>query len=200
MNRIARLAAAAALALPMAAGAQVDYVGVLKPPRDLRFAPGAYAITTPATAGPAWFDADHGQRLTLGYKYSRYFSVEGELVDPGRAAGDPFASSPGVAGGFRAPGFGVDTIATLPIWRLSLYGRVGAFRGDALHGPLQPANPYLLGDAARGTRWRAGLGMRYDFTRSLGIKAELERQSPFASPFAPEGEADQFSVGLSWRF
>jgi hypothetical protein len=190
-----RLVILMAAALPLSAGAQSNYLGVLKPPRD--FLAGAYSFSGPAAAVNAP-GIDPGQRLTLGYKYSRYFSVEGELVDPGRAALDPFASPASLAGGVRSTGFGVDTIATLPVWRFSFYVRVGAFRGDALHGPLQP--PSLLADGVKGTRWRAGLGMRYDFTKSLGIKAELERQSPFAAPFAPEGEADQFSVGVSWRF
>lgn len=193
-----RLMACLAAALPLAAGAQSDYLGVLKPPRDHPFVAGAYSFSGPAATASA-LSPDPGQRLTLGYKYSRYFSVEGELVDPGRGLADPFATTANLANGLRSPGFGVDTIATLPLWRFSLYGRVGAFRGDALHGPLQAA-PYALGDPARGTRWRAGLGMRYDFTSSLGIKAELERQSPLASPFTPEAESDQFSVGLSWRF
>jgi hypothetical protein len=50
------------------------------------------------------------------------------------------------------------------------------------------------------TRVRYGLGMRYDFTKSLGIRAELERYSPLGSPVAGELETDLFSVGLMWRF
>jgi hypothetical protein len=35
---------------------------------------------------------------------------------------------------FRSTGFGVDTIAMLPLWRFSFYGRMGAYRGDARGG------------------------------------------------------------------
>ena len=58
----------------------------------------------------------------------------------------------------------------------------------------------LTDNAARGARWRYGLGMRYDFTKALGIHAELERYSPLGSPLQADSDADLFSVGLAWRF
>ena len=39
-----------------------------------------------------------------------------------------------LASAFRSTGFGVDTVATLPLWRFSFYGRMGAYRGDARNG------------------------------------------------------------------
>ena len=51
-----------------------------------------------------------------------------------------------------------------------------------------------------GTRWRYGLGMRYDFTKAFGIHAELERYAPVGSAFSPETESDLLSVGVKWRF
>jgi len=42
--------------------------------------------------------------------------------------------------------------------------------------------------------------MRYDLTKSLGIRAEMERYSPLGSTTGGEPEADLFSVGLMWRF
>jgi OmpA-OmpF porin, OOP family len=58
----------------------------------------------------------------------------------------------------------------------------------------------LLGDgAARSTRVRYGLGMRYDFSKAFGIHAELERYSPLGSPVAGEPDSE-VSVGVAWRF
>ncbi|MND00468.1 hypothetical protein D3C83_190980 [compost metagenome] len=55
--------------------------------------------------------------------------------------------------------------------------------------------------ATRGTRLRYGLGLRYDLTRSLGVRAELERNASLRDPLVSEIESgDQVSVGLSWRF
>jgi hypothetical protein len=177
-----------------------DYVGTLKVPQSTFTPAGIYSFSAPP--GLDSIPAEGGLRFKLGYKYSRYFAVEGEVVDFGRpGAADPFANPASLASAFRSPGFGVDTIAMLPLWRFSFYGRMGAYRGEARNGfgssvALLPTDPY-----ARGTRLRYGLGMRYDFTRSLGVRAELERNAPFGSPFASETDAaDQVSVGVTWRF
>jgi OOP family OmpA-OmpF porin len=189
-----RLLALALAALPVGALAD-DYLGTLKPPRT---GLGMYSFAaTPATTFSP-FTTENGYRLKLGYKYSRYLAVEGELVDFGRMS-DPFSNPAHLASAFRSTGFGVDTVATLPLWRFSFYGRLGAYRGDARNG-FGAYSTSLLGDqAARGTRMRYGLGMRYDFTKALGVRAELERYSPPGS-LTPETEADQFTVGVSWRF
>ena len=186
-----------AFALPGAVLAS-DYVGTLKAPQSSLTPAGAYSFSTaPVLEGQS---ADNGMRMKLGYKYSRFFAVEGEVVDFGRVQ-DPFANPGNLASAFRSTGFGVDTIAMLPVWRFSFYGRMGAYRGDArgVFGshPLQLAGEQFT----RGTRLRYGLGLRYDFTKSLGVRAELERHSPLGSPLATEVDAaDQFSVGVSWKF
>jgi hypothetical protein len=184
--------------LPLAASA--DYLGTLRAPQS-GFAPaGIYMLAVDAPP-PALSRPDNPYRLRLGYQYSRYFAVEGEFVDFGARAADVFANPASLATGLRSTGFGVDTIAMLPLWGFSFYGRLGAYRGDARGGLGWHSTSLLPDPASRGARWRYGLGMRYDFTRSLGIRAELERHSPLHGSMAPEIEpADQLSVGLSWRF
>ena len=113
---------------------------------------------------------------------------------------DPFANPASLASAFRSTGFGVDTVATLPLWRFSFYGRMGAYHGDRNNFATY-ATTLLNDPTARGTRWRYGLGMRYDFTPSLGVRAELERHSlNMGAPMAGDVEGEQLSVGLSWRF
>jgi len=189
---------------PVAATGQQDYFGPLKPPPQSSLSPtGLYSFTTSsALDSPPAFGIDNGYRTKLGYKASRYFAVETEYVDFGRAPTDLFASPGNLASQFRSTGFGVDTIAMLPLWRFSLYGRMGAYRGDARGGFGYGSTALLPADQfTRGARWRYGMGMRYDFTKSLGVRAELVRHSPFGSSLASEiDSADQFSVGLSWRF
>jgi len=193
-----RLLVVAVASLSLAAIAD-DYLGTLKPPQS-SLTPGLYSFATGPASGPASsLYSDNSVRLKLGYKYSRYLAVEGEFIDFGRNPADVFASPGNLASAFRSTGFGVDTIATLPVWRFSFYGRMGAYRGD--RNGFGPYSTALLGDSAtRGTRLRYGLGMRYDFTKAFGIRAEFERHSPLGSQIASEVEADQFSVGVSWRF
>lgn len=201
MTRRAPWAFAVIALVPLGAAAQANYLGMLKPPRDaLAETRGVYSFATPLYGLTPRLDSDNGYRLKLGYKYSRYFAVEGELVDTGRPASNPFSGPGSLAPSFRGTGFGLDTVATLPLWGVSFYGKLGAYRGEGRSNGFGAYTPPLLGDPFRGTRLRAGLGVKYDFSRTLGVRAELERQSPLGASFAGDGEGDQFSVGLRWRF
>jgi len=194
---------AALLAGFAATVASADYVGTLKLPGAPSASSGFYAFSASAPTGtvPSFSAAatnDPTYRVKLGYKYSRYFAVESEYVDFSNASGGVFANPAVLSSAFRSTGFGVDTIATLPLWRqFSFYGRLGAYSGSR---NIFSANPVsLLGDSTR-ARVRYGLGMRYDFTKAFGIRAELERYSPLSTPLTGEPESDVFTVGLSWRF
>ena len=196
------LAALALASLPLVAWGE-DYFGVLKPSKSGLTAPrGFFSIASePVNPFTPARGAESGVRLKLGYQYSRFFAVEGQFVDFGRMPADVFSGPGNLASAFRSTGFGVDTVATLPVWRsFSFYGRMGAYRGDARNA-FAAYSTSLLGDSAsRGTRLRYGLGMRYDFTKAFGIRAELERYSPLGSPLASDADADLFTVGLMWRF
>lgn len=180
---------------------QANYLGMLRAPQSvLNAGPGVYTFASPTLLGLSPTLADNGYRLKLGYRANRYLAFEGEYVDYGRVT-NPFASPASLDSGFRSTGFGVNTVATLPVWsKLSLYGRFGAYRGEA-RPAFAPSYASLLADgASRGTRVRYGLGLRYDFTKAFGIRAELERYSPLGSPLASDTESDLFSVGVMWRF
>lgn len=173
-----------------------DYVGTLKAPQSTLTPTGMYSFASePAAPGLA----PDPFRFKLGYKPSRYFAVEGEVVDFGKVE-DPFRSPADLSSQFRSTGVGVDTIAMLPLWRFSLYGRMGAYRGDARAGYGWHPMPLADNPFTRNTRLRYGLGLRYDFTHSFGVKAELERNSPLRDPLADLESGEQLSVGLSWRF
>ena len=194
MKRVVAIAIASML--PSAALAE-NYLGVLRAPQSSLSPTGLYSFASGPTGVASL--APEGYRLKLGYKYSRYLAVEGEFTDFSRPA-DVFSNPANLASAFRSTGFGVDTVATLPVWRLSFYGRMGAHRGER-NGFNAYTASLLPESVARNTRWRYGLGVRYDFTKSLGIRAELERYSHgLGSPFAGDADADQLSVGLSWRF
>jgi opacity protein-like surface antigen len=202
MKSTKSLFALAFAAVPALAAAG-DYLGTLKAPQSGFVPSGLYSfanipLQTGATSSAVL--GDPTLRLKLGYKYSRYLAVESEFVDSTRPAADPFASPGNLTSAFRSTSYGVDTIATLPIWRFSFYGRMGAYRGD----PRNAFGTYstsLLGDTGTRSHWRYGLGMRYDITKSLGVRAEMERYSLMGgSSFNNEPEADQISLGVSWRF
>ena len=200
-----RILLAAALASIAIAATAEDYVGGLKPPKSSEAAhTGFVSFSSEPVASFAAprlnAVGDGGYRLKLGYQYSRFFAVESQYVDFGRTSGDFLATSSNLGSAFRSTGYGVDTVAMLPWRAFSFYGRLGAYRGESRNAFAQYSTS-LLGDAnSQRTRWRYGMGVRYDFTKSLGIKAELERYSPLGTPLEAQAETDLVSIGLSWRF
>ncbi|MEO5694436.1 MAG: outer membrane beta-barrel protein [Usitatibacter sp.] len=194
---------ALAFAILPAIASAADYFGMLKLPESSLIRNGPYLFSSPANPFdiPS-FAAEKSVRLKLGYKYSRHFAIESEYVDFSRNTSSVFASPGNFASQFRSTGFGVDAVAILPVWRFSFYGRMGAYRGDARGGFGLSSTALLPADQmARGSRLRYGVGVRYDFNKALGIRAELERNAPLGSMLASEAEvADQITVGLSWRF
>jgi len=194
---VTRFFALAIAFLPAAALAD-DYLGVLRVPPSEAAPRGAFTAFD-SVPSPTFGATADGYRMKLGYRYTRNFSVEGEFSDYTRPI-DPFANPASLASAFRSTGFGLDTVATLPLWRFSFYGRMGAYHGDRNNFATY-ATTLLNDPTSRGTRWRYGLGMRYDFTAALGVRAELERHSmSLSQPMAGDVDTDQVSVGLSWRF
>jgi hypothetical protein len=196
---MAHKAVIALIAGVLPGAALADYVGTLRAPQSTLTPAGMYSFIT-SSAPVALGTVDNIYRVKLGYKPSRYFAVEGEVIDFGRAE-NPFQGPADLASQFGSTGFGVDTIAMLPVWRFSFYGRMGAYRGDARGGYGWHPMPLAENQFTRGTRLRYGLGLRYDFTKSLGVKAEVERHSPLGANLLTDVDSgDQVSVGVSWRW
>jgi hypothetical protein len=192
-----RWIAAVALALAPVAQAAGDYVGVLRPPAG----PAALAIPEPGfywpSSGPldtrlASPVASEGFKLKLGYRYSRYLSVESGYADVGPSPlGAAYAGA-----GARSREFRMDTVGSVPLWtHAELYGRFGAWR--ATGGASLIA---MDGVGRPGAGLRYGLGLKYDVTRRLGIRAEMERVAPVDRWGPREAESDQVSFGVTWRF
>jgi len=80
-----------------------------------------------------------------------------------------------------------------------VYGRFGLYRGES-RPIFAPYATSLMADGNRGTRMRYGLGVSYDFTKALGLRADLERFSSLGHPLPTESDGDQISVGVQWRF
>ncbi|APV49069.1 hypothetical protein BWI17_04860 [Betaproteobacteria bacterium GR16-43] len=191
----------ALLAVAASTAAMGNYVGTLRAPQAfLTMESSPYAFSAPGTFGVMPSLTDPGFRLKLGYQATRYLSIESEFVDFGRPGASPFQSPANLSSQFRSTGFGVDAVASLPMWnKFSLYGRLGAYRGDS-RPMFAPYTASLMVDSGRGTRMRYGLGASYDFTKAFGIRAEFERFSPLTHPLPTDAEADQISVGVLWRF
>ena len=190
---------ALAVALAPAAAFAENYLGILKAPQSSLMPGGFYSFASGPGAFAPTLGGKDGYRLKLGYKHSPYLAFEGVFSDVTRPL-DVFANPAHLAAGFRSTGFGLDTVATMPLWGFAVYGRMGAWHGD--RNGFSGYSTSLIEPQSRATRWRYGLGVRYDFSNAFGVRAELERYSApgLGSPLAGDADSDQISVGVSWRF
>lgn len=106
-----------------------------------------------------------------------------------------------VAPGSSAPGrtVNVDVYGSWSFWRsFSLYGRLGYAQTDAT-----PVYSTSIASADRRHRdgVNYGVGLRYDLSRSFGLKLEYARVPSLAGETAPTlPEGDQVQFGLQFRF
>jgi opacity protein-like surface antigen len=95
----------------------------------------------------------------------------------------------------------VDVFGTWSFWRtMSLYGRLGYAQSETT-----PIYSTSIAGGAIERRTRDGLnygvGLRYDVTRSLGLKLEYARVGALAGePASLLPEVDQLQFGLQFRF
>jgi OOP family OmpA-OmpF porin len=126
--------------------------------------------------------SDTGGKIYGGYEFTPNFSLELGYADLGK-----FSSS---AGTVKGNGAFADLVGTMPLGNnFSLLGRVGAFNGKLENS--------LLG-SERGTSYKVGAGVQYDFAKNLGVRGEWERYRFDA--LGTKSNTDLYSVGVNYRF
>jgi opacity protein-like surface antigen len=100
---------------------------------------------------------------------------------------------------------GLDVYSSFDVTnRVSLFGRLGYERNEAR--PLQGNEALLISPISgstvkSGQSMNFGLGIRFDVSPSLGVRAEYSRGLKVERPeFSKETEADTLSLGLRWKF
>ena len=149
-----------------------------------------------------------GTDLKFGYRFSSslvpHLALIGQYADITRWGGQKLLFGP-TQSAQRANSYGLDLVGTLPLFdRLSVTGNAGVarVRADSIFGGAAPIG--LLGDSA--SRYtsaaRLGLGVQYDFTRSLGFRFGVERYRNLnGNTFAGNDlDGDTFSFGIRIRF
>jgi opacity protein-like surface antigen len=126
-------------------------------------------------------------------KYALHPGAQPPLMGPGPALALTDAS---------ARSWNADVYTSWEVIRsLSLYGRLGYAQSDARQifsgASLVPGDPRRVREGVN-----YGLGLRYDVTHSLGLRAEYARFGRFAGEGVGSGlpDSDQVSVGVQFRF
>jgi len=139
-------------------------------------------------------DTDTAFRGALGYQINKYVGVEGGYVDAGKST----ATSPGFSGEAKLTDWQLVGVGTLPLGdgRFSLFAKAGADRWSS----KITANGAAFASGS-GTSFLWGAGAEFDFTKSLGVRAQYETRKA-GDINKPEGlgNVSMLSAGVVYRF
>ena len=146
---------------------------------------------------------DIGYKLFGGYKFNKYFAVEGGYFNLGKFG---FTANTTPAGTFtgsgKFQGLNLDAVGILPLSeKFSAFGRVGyiytetkdTFSGT---GAVTVTNP---NPEKKEGNYKYGLGAQYDFTYNLGLRAEWERYR-VNDAVGNKGDIDMALISLVYTF
>jgi OmpA-OmpF porin, OOP family len=126
--------------------------------------------------------SDTGGKLYGGYSFSPNFGLEAGYARLGKFKSD--------AGQIKADGVFLDAVGTVPLGNnFSALGRVGLFGGKL---------DSSTAGSDRGTSYKVGAGVQYDFDKNVALRGEWERYRFDA--LDTKTNVDQYSVGLNYKF
>lgn len=148
-------------------------------------------------------DTGTGFKLFGGYQFNRYFSLEGGYFDLGKVGYQATTLPAGTLNGeMKVNGLNLDLVLNLPFTeKFSAFARVGAAHANAKDsfvatGAVLVTNP---NPSERSTNVKFGAGLQYDFTKSFGMRAEVERYR-INDAVGNKGDIDLVSLGILVRF
>ncbi len=168
------------------------------------------ARITPQLPGTATIsDNNKGNAFKLfgGYQFNRNFALESGYFNLGEfgynASTQPPALPGTLSGKIKLQGLNLDAVGMLPLGdKFSVFGRVGLqyaqakdnFSSTGVVAPPAKPNP-----SKNALNYKAGVGVQYDFNRSLGMRVEAERYR-IDDAINNKGNINMYSLGLVYRF
>jgi len=143
-------------------------------------------------------DKDTGYKFFGGYQFDKNWALEATYMDMGEAVG--------TAGGgsvkLTTTGWGLAAVGSMPVSdAFSVFGKLGFMRGEAKVNKTGTAEA-----KATGTTANFGFGAVYNFTKTVGLRAEWERASKLditdaGPPVVTQGiNTDFLSAGIVVKF
>ena len=142
-------------------------------------------------AGVSCDDKDTAFRILGGYQLNKNFAIELGYNDLGEVS----ASGPGGSASIEAKAWEVVAVGSLPFTpNLSGYLKGGLYRGDT------DATAPGVSLSETNTDLTFGIGVRWDFTKNLGVRAEYQIYQDVGGGDLGESDVNVMSVGVIWKF
>lgn len=136
-----------------------------------------------------------------GYKFNRYLAAEAAYTDLGKTTATvtvPAAFGGGsVSNEVKSNAWELVAVGSYPIGTSGFapYGKAGFYRGESKGSGSVVVAGTTVSASAKETNndFTFGLGVRYDFLRNFGVRAEWQR-------YNADTDIDVFSVGFQYNF
>jgi OOP family OmpA-OmpF porin len=197
-NAVLAVAAAAAISVPSVGLAQgmsgpdsTWYIGA-----TIGQSTADDACTGVSGPGVSCDDTDTAWRILAGYRVNRHFALEAGYHQLGEVS----ASGPGGRVTIEPKALEFLAVGILPVAaKFSVYGKAGLYRGET----EASGNSILFGaisESESNTDLTFGVGLQFDFTHNLGVRAEWQRYQDMGGGRIGEADVDAMSIGLIYRF
>jgi OOP family OmpA-OmpF porin len=168
----------------------------------LGFALGQSQADLDCTGTTSCEDSDTAWKVFGGYAFNRHFALEAGYANLGEASASvpAFGGIPAADVAIETTAFELVGVGLLPLAeRFSVYGKLGLYRADT-EVRVSFAGLGSVSRSDDNTDLTFGLGLRYDVTPSLGVRAEWQRYSDVSADAFGESDLDLVSIGVLWRF
>jgi OOP family OmpA-OmpF porin len=150
---------------------------------------------------------DTGFKLFGGYRFHPNFAVEAGYFNIGKFTTTTVTTGPGatvVGSAQNNNGFNIDLVAIAPLDAgFSLFGRfcIQTSKTSLSAAGFAASRTAAISSNETSAGYKAGLGAQYDFTKSVGARAEWERyRVPGGGSGVGKADVDLFSLGMVVRF
>jgi len=205
------LAAALGLALVSASSATPAqqtgraYAGGAIGQSHVRFDDSVIEVPGAATQGVTQDEVETGYKAFAGYRFHRIAALEAGVVDFGRFRARNNASSGSAQLETKTRGWSLDVVGNWPISEsFSLLGRLGGLFSytnttrSASGGAT--ITPGLTQVKKSELTFHWGLGVSWDFARSMALRVEFEQAQNVGDQSTGEGNLSLLSAGLVLKF
>jgi OmpA-OmpF porin, OOP family len=144
-------------------------------------------------------DTDLGFKIFGGYKFNKHFALEGGYFNLGQFGYTANTNPTGTLNGsIKLQGLNIDAVGILPITeKFSAFGRIGAIYAEAKDS-FSGSGAVVVSDpnpSKSDWNYKAGLGLQYDLTKTVGLRAEWERYR-INDAVGNDGDINMISVGV----
>jgi OOP family OmpA-OmpF porin len=141
-------------------------------------------------AGVSCDNKDSAWKIFGGFQFNRYLAAELGYANLGEAT----ASAGPVSATDEATAFELVALGMFPVVeRFSIFGKLGLYRGEL---ERTSNNPLIQTGSNTQTDFTFGLGVRFDITHNIGLRAEWQRYLDLGEIT----DVDLISLGVQFKF